>query len=345
MPRLKGSGSGNGASYHHCLSRIVGREFLLKEKEKTYFVVLMRRLEAFHGCRILTYCVMSNHFHLLLEMPDPAVSKDLGKDEIRRRIQILYGDVAAETFSREIDQAVDADDQIEAKRILDRFRCQMGDLSVYMKQLKQRFSVWYNHRRDRKGTLWEERYKSVLIENDMSALTVVAAYIDLNPLRAGMVQKVEEYQWCGYSSAVGGNHLAREGIGRIYDLSHRVSGEDFAESWKKTGPLYRLWLHGEGEIRNLPAPGETVRRKGFSREEVEAEVARGGKLPISQVLRVKVRYFSDGLVLGSEAFVDDVYERNEARFGTRRTSGAREMKGAEWGHLRIIRELRTRIFG
>lgn len=66
QPRIKGEGT----SYYHCLSRVVDRRFIFGEEEKEHFVALMRKLEAFHGMRVVTYCVMSNHFHLLIEERD-----------------------------------------------------------------------------------------------------------------------------------------------------------------------------------------------------------------------------------------------------------------------------------
>jgi REP element-mobilizing transposase RayT len=341
QPRIKVEECAN----YHCLSRIVGREFLLGDEEKEFFVRLIRKLEAFHGCLVLTYCVMSNHFHLLLEMPGTTASADLCREEILRRVAILYGVDGVEALRQELDRAAASADPRWEREILDRFRCQMGDLSVFMKQLKQRFSIWFNQRKGRKGTLWEERYKSVLIESDKGALLTVAAYIDLNPLRARMVSRIEDYRWCGYAAAVAGHRSARAGLVRVFDQANWVSGEDPAGNWAKTGSSYRLLLYGQGEVRELPQPGEKSSRHGFTCEEVEAEIARDGKLPLSRALRVKVRYFSDGVVLGRAAFVESVYERHRAFFGSRRTTGAREMRGADWGELRVMRELRADAFG
>jgi len=53
-----------------------------------------------------------------------------------------------------------------------------------MKDLKQRFTQWYNKRNGLKGTLWEDTYQSVLVEDSERALMTMAAYIDLNPVRA-----------------------------------------------------------------------------------------------------------------------------------------------------------------
>ena len=50
------------SALYHCISRVVGREFLLGSAEKEQFVRYMRLYEAFCGVRILSYCIMSNHF-------------------------------------------------------------------------------------------------------------------------------------------------------------------------------------------------------------------------------------------------------------------------------------------
>jgi hypothetical protein len=185
----------------------------------------------------------------------------------------------------------------------------------------------------------------VLVESDEQALLTIAAYIDLNPLRAGMVTRIEDYRWCGYAAAVAGHRGAREGLGRIFDQSHCVSGEDHAGDWERTGSCYRLILYGQGEIGEVPEAGEKPRRHGFTREEVEAEIAGGGKLPMSSVLWLKVRYFSDGVVFGRAAFIESVYERHQSRLGSLRSTGARTMRGAEWGDLRVMRDLRADVFG
>ena len=83
-----------------------------------------------------------------------------------------------------------------------------------MKELKQRFSIWYNRTHQRYGTLWAERFKSVLMEDAATCLSAVSAYIDLNPVRAGLVEDPKDYRYCGYSEAVAGNIKARGGLCR-----------------------------------------------------------------------------------------------------------------------------------
>ncbi len=74
-------------------------------------------------------------------------------------------------------------------------RAEWASLSEYVKEIKQSFSRWYNKRHGRKGFFWGERFKSVLVENGDSLVNCLA-YIDLNPVRAGLVERPEDYRWC-----------------------------------------------------------------------------------------------------------------------------------------------------
>ena len=79
-----------------------------------------------------------------------------------------------------------------------------------MKALKQRFSQWYNRRKGR--TLWEGRYKSVIVQDEAKALRTMATYIDLNPVRADITEDPADYRWSGYAEAMAGKAEALEGI-------------------------------------------------------------------------------------------------------------------------------------
>jgi hypothetical protein len=89
----------------------------------------------------------------------------------------------------------------------------MYDLAEFGKTLKQRVSFSYNRRHQRKGTLWEERFKSVLVDGSPGTLMRMAAYIDLNAVRAGLVKDPKDYRFSGYGEAMGGSKQARAGLG------------------------------------------------------------------------------------------------------------------------------------
>ncbi|GEM_PF-765144 len=106
-------------------------------------------------------------------------------------------------------------------------------------------------------------------------------------------------------------------------------------------PSFLRW-RGEAEA-NAESP--THPRRGFAPEEVEAEVAIGGKLPLKQVIRSRVRYLIDGGVFGSAAFVENVFTRHRERFGLKRKIGARRMREADWEDLCVLRDLKNDLIG
>jgi hypothetical protein len=92
--RIKGEPEAEVA-YYHCVSRIVDRRFVLEAREKEIFVRIMRGYEAYCGVRIITFCVMSNHFHILLEVPRRPSKELLPTDaeltELLRKAQCSFG--------------------------------------------------------------------------------------------------------------------------------------------------------------------------------------------------------------------------------------------------------------
>ena len=184
----------------------------------------------------------------------------------------------------------------------------------------------------RSGALWEGPFRSVLVEPG-EALRTVAGYIDLNPIRAGIAEKPEAYRWCSYAAALGGMRLARKGLTTVLYFAGRKN-----LTWAKAAACYREYLFGVGA--EVKSDGVSKPKGGFSQEEIRAVLAVGGRLTVAQALRCRVRYFTAGAVLGSQAFVDEFFERQRASFGKRRKSGGRRMKGAVWGGLRALRDLR-----
>ena len=72
-----------------------------------------------------------------------------------------------------------------AQELHERYSYRMHDLSEYMKGFMQRFTQWFNRKHGHNGGLWEDAFKSVPVEDGVASRTM-AAYIDLNPVRAGM---------------------------------------------------------------------------------------------------------------------------------------------------------------
>lgn len=338
---------GEGRSFYHVVSRVVDRRKVFEPRDKEVFRKILRNQEAFTGVRVVTYCLMSNHFHLLLEVPDREKLSPLDEDGLLAVLPLLHDPETVEEVRQEFERAREAGDAAWRQRILERFERRRGSLSMFLKELKLRITIYMNKRLDRTGTLWEGRYKSVLVEDCERALLTISAYIDLNPVRAGLVSRPEDYRWCGYAEACSGSRgakLARAGLGLM--LSEALVDVDFKHDWRRTAARYRIFLFDEGRERIADPERGVSGRKGFSDAEIEAVRAEKGDMPLPDVLCHRVRYFCDGVVLGTTDFVEKVFAREQqlrSRFGKTRISGARTMRGADFGELRVLRDLRKNV--
>jgi putative transposase len=234
-----------------------------------------------------------------------------------------------------------------------RFTYRMHDLSEFMKTLLQRFTRWFNRTHERSGTVWEERYKSVIVESGTAARTM-AAYIGLNPVRAGMVADPAEYRWSSYGEAVGGGKKengkkARESLVRAYFCDQGVGFE--SDRWREVSRLYRRLMGLALERKSGKAEVDSRRQSQSATAGMEAlDAGDNGTvlldLKLAAMLRCRVRYFTDGAVIGSKAFVNEAFAAARERFTERRKDGARRMKGsgkAVAGVLWSVRDLRVRV--
>jgi len=325
----------------------------------------MRMYENFSGNRILSYCFMCNHIHLLLEIT-PRSAGGLSDEELLGRLKWIQSEAQVALVAKELADARKAvsegrvpDGEGYVQAIHERFTRRMHDLSEFMQGFLQRYTQWHNGRHERKGHLWEDRFKSVIVEDGVAAKTI-AAYIDLNPVRAGIVMNPEEYRWSSYGEAIGGGakgdgKKARAGLVRALRAHKGVVAD--ADLWKGEVALeYRqILLAGAGErveerVEQSGKMKRITKRKGLTKEQLDAEKARlieaeekrMGEIPFGRMLRCRVRYFTAGAVIGSRGFVDEMFESARDRFGPKRKSGARRMKGnasAAAGMLWSMRDL------
>lgn len=280
-PRLKRDAQIEDGIYH-CISRVAGDEWLLKDREKEMLRKQMWVVAEYCGLVIITYALMSNHYHIIVRVPRRRPVSDA---ELFRNFRLLYPKL--KPHQERALQAVEKDmacDGDLARRWRSRQLGQMFDVSQFNKLLKMRFSIWYNQTHRRFGTLWSERFKSLVVQ-DGDALRTMAGYVDLNCVRAKIVDDPKDYRFCGYAEAVAGNEKARAGLSEIY-------GSD----WADTAERYRCLLFGiVSDTREQKAP---LSPDGFA-----SFIKTGGKLPLHKVIRCRVRYFVDGVAFGNEEFV------------------------------------------
>ena len=390
--------------FYHCISRVVDRKRVFGQEEKEKFRTFMRMQENFSGCRVVSYCLMSNHIHLLLEVP-PMPEGGLSDEGLLARLRAIYHEAEVAVVASELAEARKMEASGAAKmaggaavgalvsmgrpvgrgtsattsltgasgRVLEihgRYTYRMHDLSEFMKTVMQRFTKWFNRTHGRTGNLWEDAFKSVIVEDGYAAKTI-AAYIDLNPVRAGMVKDPADYRWSSYGEAIGGGargngKKARAGLVRAL-RAHKGCGADASlwandvsreyrklllagavEKLEKSGKLEnaekfeaRVQVGGQGKMKRI--------RKGMSVEEVAEEKAReerAGELSVGKMLRCRVRYFTDGAVIGSRGFVNEAFVAARERFGSQRKDGARKLRGsgaAAAGTLWSVRDLKKSI--
>ncbi len=298
---------------------------LLDDWEKERFRITMRKVAAFAGIEVLTWAALDNHFHLLLHVPERL---ELSEAEVLRRIRGLYGRVRAANVRMELESLREQGRTVEAEKLLHGFTHRMYDLSEYMKMVMQRFTQSYNRRHGRRGTLWEDRFKSVLVEGTADALSTMAAYIDLNAVRVGLVEDPRDYRFCGYGEAVAGEHAARAGIAHIAEI--------LGQAGNRAGQAhsYRKYLF-------MQAGTHTKKGRKVTEAKIEKVLEAGGKLSKAELMQCRVRYFSDGVVLGSKAFVEVVFVAPRGEFGLRRKTWARKPRYGQWGDLCTMRDLRV----
>ena len=312
---------------YHCMTRTVNGERLIDDVSKEVLRKQLWQVADYCGVQILTYAIMANHFHVLVRVPKKALVSDA---ELLRRYGVLYPKPTKYQAARlDAVRAQLKSNEPEAEAWRNRQLALMGDLSPFMRLVKQRFSTWFNRSHNRYGTLWSERFKSVLVEAKSGVLRTMAAYIDLNAVRAGLVSDPKDYRFCGYGEAVAGNVVAQAGYCQVVE----------GGSWTDRQARYRETLFGKGA-------GVKSAKASISVEAFKQVIEVRGRLPMATVLRCRIRYFSDGAVLGSQAFVQTQLGLYQRLTGRRMRTAPREIpRVADWGDLMTLRGLRQGGFG
>ncbi len=340
-PRLLGW---QDANCYHVVSRTAGRDFLFRDAEREVFGRILTKAAQFCGIDVLTWCCLSNHFHLLIRVSHQRATElreTLRHDDsaFACHLSILYTKRHVRELMTELSKLRDAGHNDEADRIIENYLTRIGDLSVFVKELKQRFSIWYNQNHDRDGTLWSGRFRSVLVENSATALRLVACYIDLNPVRAGIVTDPKDYRWCGYAQAMGGVRSAQIGLIRVLEKNGYGAESPRKSSWKKAAEEYRVILFGKAlrlDRGTSPADG----RRGASMADVADVLTKKGKLPAHELFRLKVRHLTAGTALGSSSFLENLVEKRPDQVSKNRKSAARPLRSLDGDSMFSLRELR-----
>ena len=276
MPRIARIVIKDEPAVYHVMSRTALTGFVLGDVEKKYLLELIMKLSRVYFSEVIGFCIMGNHFHLLVRMhPD----EEYSDAEILERFSLYY--------SKE-----DNKEELSADNIM-QLRKKWASLSEYMREIKQGFSRYYNKKHNRKGFFWAERFKSVIVDNGETLINCLA-YIDLNPVRAGLVDKPENYR----CSSIG-YHVQTNNKETFLSLDFGLAEFGIMNKGSRL-KYYRKFLYEKGNIKGL-----------------DKERARDFKLSDVDRFLHRTRYFTDSGIIGSKVFVDRIYQNYKDYFSSK----------------------------
>jgi hypothetical protein len=222
-------------------------------------------------------------------------------EDILKRYVDFYGD--EHTF---------ADDLITSLRI------KLSSLSEFMREIKVNFARFYNRRHNRWGYFWGDRFKSVIVDKGETLLNCLA-YIDLNPLRAGLVDRPEDYRWNSL-----GYHLQTENKDQF--LSTDFGLKEFnVKNKKERIRRYRRYVYEAGALdRPDKMQARVIDPKVVAKErKKDFEINRASRF------RYRTRYFTDSGIIGSKEFVSKHYQRFKHLFHSKHEKKPKPVKGLD----------------
>lgn len=166
-------------TYYHVMTRTAQKSFLMEDA--TFKEQVARIIHDFAGIyyvEIVGWCLMDNHYHLAVKVLKPQQDND----DLERRFNLLQGHLKQPKKWRKW-----LDPEIYYRRFT--------DLSKYMWEINRRIAIAFNTKHKTWGHFWGARFKSKVVE-DQAALLRVLAYIEQNPVRAGLVELPSLYPHC-----------------------------------------------------------------------------------------------------------------------------------------------------
>ena len=298
MPRTQRLIINDETAVYHVMSRTALDGFPLKDIEKDFMLDLIRRYSSLYLVEILGFCLMDNHFHILVKMFPEYKFTD---EEIKERYQKFYGD-----------------DRVFAAGQIPSLREKISNLSEFVREIKVGFTRYYNKRHNRRGYFWGDRFKSVIVEKGETLINCLA-YIDLNPLRAGLVDRPEDYRWnsLGYHIQTGNkdNFLS-------LDFGLKEFGVVNTEERLKR---YRRYVYEAGALDH-PIKGQA---RVIDNDIVEHERENDFELNRMRRFRYRTRYFTDSGIIGTKEFVSSNYQRFKDLFMSKREKIPRRVSGLD----------------
>ena len=199
--------------YYHCVARCVRRAWLWGKDEyagrdyshrKHWVIDRLAHLAQIFAIEICAYAVMSNHYHLVVFV-DRVKAKRWTREEVIERWSRLHQQPPL--IRRYQEPEVLASEREAAERIIATWRERLFDISWFMRHLNEHLARLANAEDQCTGRFWEGRFKSQALLDEAGLLTAMA-YVDLNPIRAGIVKTPEESEFTSVYQRIQQLHLS-----------------------------------------------------------------------------------------------------------------------------------------
>ncbi|MEW8626345.1 MAG: transposase [Candidatus Thiodiazotropha sp.] len=187
--------------YYHCVSRCVRRAFLCGidphtgknyQHRRQWIVDRMKLLAEIFAIDICAYAVMSNHYHIILHV-DRELAAGWREQEVIERWECLFAlPVIVQRYRSKED--LSRAERNAVSELVTKWRKRLHDISWFMRCINEPIARQANQEDGCTGRYWEGRYKSQALL-DKKALAACMAYVDLNPVRAGIAQTPEQSEY------------------------------------------------------------------------------------------------------------------------------------------------------
>ena len=175
LPRIKVEKT---SAWYHLYSRVAGPigSFPFDHPSAHYKLLeIIRFYTLGYFCQVAAFCVMGNHYHLVVRL-EPF--RGLSDKELKEKARYFY------PRPEQINSWTETQ--------WTRFNQRLFDVSELMRNVQMAYAKWHNRRFNRRGSFWESRFKSTLLTG-VDAVQECLLYVDLNPVRAGLVERPEEW--------------------------------------------------------------------------------------------------------------------------------------------------------
>jgi REP element-mobilizing transposase RayT len=286
---------------YHIISRVAGGEFLFQAEEKDYFLNLLRRFVAGYFVQLHSFAIMSNHFHLLVTVSEEAATR-ANHDELAHRLWTVNTGEFRKSSDDENRQKMGMKRIMLEEAGLEKARERLSSISRFTQDLKQSFARYFNQKHLRLGCLWGSRFKGVIISHGNPQLAC-SSYIDLNPVRAGMVQRPEDYRWCTLG-------LMRQSP---KTAKYLLTPVQLAGVEKNPWDWYKSFVYESGKIGQESPEKETTASQSPKPAErpliVQSAKEKCQELQLDGKLINRIRNLSEGLIAGTAKMVARLQEK------------------------------------